>query len=197
MKRGPAMADALAALGSKGRATSGMLPWTPPELQQWAAMPKAMTARLAACWLVEAGMAVHLPSSAPKREHGHAKFRLTMKGVDAAHTELARRAAQRKAQRRREKALDPDGLPMKLWRLLRIRTVLTAADAAQCLVDAGDDVASTERAASQYLRRWHQLAPQAVALSAHRVGGQRRYVLQRDLGPQPPTPDGPIGGTKA
>lgn len=78
----------------------------------------------------------------------------------------------------------------QLWRLVRARRLLDAKEAAETLVDAGDDVKKAEQHASKLLRRWELTGHLAASTQrVHRVGnsnGHKRYVLINDCGPMPP-----------
>lgn len=78
----------------------------------------------------------------------------------------------------------------QLWRLVRARRLLDAKEAAETLVDAGDDVKKAEQHASKLFRRWELTGHLAAsAQRVHRVGtsnGHKRYVLINDCGPMPP-----------
>lgn len=117
-----------------------------------------------------------LPSTAVRVEQ---RWRLTPKGL-----------ATCRAVAQAQPGVVPDAtaLTTRLWNLLRIRRTLTSEEAASLLVDAGggDDLARTQRSVSGYLRAWAILVPQAVQLSAKRVGGYKRYVLVQDTGIHPP-----------
>lgn len=76
---------------------------------------------------------------------------------------------------------------VRLWALMRARTILDSETAAETLVDAGDDtaIAKASKNAQRYLARWASTG----ALSAGRereANGCKRYVLTKDCGPMPP-----------
>lgn len=163
-------------------ATQGR-PWTLRDLATWSAIGRGAYCRLVVGELERAGLAEPIIDDPASRVRtGRAKpqaeprWRLTPAG----------RAAVRAAAA-------TDSFEHRVWRLLRIRSVLTASDAAECLVDAGGDVTRAERAAVQILARWHRLAPSVVGVSVRQVGGQRRYVLVRDIGELPPIAAEPKG----
>jgi hypothetical protein len=75
----------------------------------------------------------------------------------------------------------------RLWALLRLRTTITAPEAAATLIDAGENVSTATNTASQYLRLWASAHPDAVQRSKRRAMHEsQRYVLVKDLGPTPP-----------
>jgi hypothetical protein len=79
-----------------------------------------------------------------------------------------------------------DTFVRKLWALFRMRQSLTGQEAAATLVDAGGDVTTATRTAFQYLRNWSLVHPEAIQVSKKRVGRAYRFVLTKDLGPEPP-----------
>ncbi len=81
-----------------------------------------------------------------------------------------------------------DALALRLWRLLRMRTSLTAAQAVSVLADAGGSTRGLQARISGHLRQWSRLRPDAVQTGARRVNGCVRYVLIEDLGATPPAP---------
>ncbi|MFT4243537.1 MAG: hypothetical protein QM569_14790 [Acidovorax sp.] len=84
---------------------------------------------------------------------------------------------------------DMQSLPVRLWNLLRIRRRLTAAEAAETLIDAGDaggDFAAQTKRIGALLAAWAKHAPKAVAVAHKREAGRVRYVLLTDLGRWPP-----------
>lgn len=74
----------------------------------------------------------------------------------------------------------------RLWRLLCIRKVLTAEEAANLLLDAGEDVGRARTRASELLLAWSRQCPLAIQVSDKRIKGAKRYGLTVDLGPTPP-----------
>ncbi|KTT21885.1 hypothetical protein NS331_11010 [Pseudacidovorax intermedius] len=74
----------------------------------------------------------------------------------------------------------------RLWKLLCIRKVLTAEEAANLLVDAGQDVGRARTRASELLLAWSRQCPLAIQPSDRRIKGAKRYGLMVDLGPTPP-----------
>ena len=177
------------ALAGIGRQRKGTTPWrwTMAEVRQWCGFAKDREARLSVEWLVEAGLAEPVAADGPPVRFTAPQWQLTRPGMEAAADAVRQAAQLRAAERRRAKGDTPTEFSTRLWSLLRIRTVLTANQAASILVDADSNVGKAERSASQHLQRWHRLAPHAVAESAQRVEGQKRYVLVKDLGPTPPT----------
>jgi hypothetical protein len=158
-------------------------PWTLSELAIWAGIGRGPKVGMVASALQRAGLAEPMEADpAARMRTGRAKaaaeprWRLTGAGQAAVRATAA-----------------TDSFEHRVWRLLRNRNVLTASEAADCLVDAGGDVARAERVAVQILARWHRLAPSVVTISAREVGGQRRYVLVRDIGDLPPIAAEPEG----
>jgi hypothetical protein len=83
-------------------------------------------------------------------------------------------------------APDTKALATCLWNLLRIRKRITAADAAQTLVDAGDAFDAQVRRIGTLLAAWARHAPKAVAVAQKREAERIRYVLVQDVGRWPP-----------
>lgn len=118
------------------------------------------------------------------------EYTVTADGA-AAITEAARGQVRKSGPKgtRRAPPPAPETYAARLWALLRIRKVLTAAEAAELLVDAGGPVDVRTATAQRYLRRWSRTS--AVAESTQRVNrvgtsnGQKRYVLLHDS-PTPP-----------
>ncbi|WP_393937728.1 hypothetical protein, partial [Piscinibacter sakaiensis] len=147
-----------------------------PDVPAW----RSQSVRLMLEWLEQDGY-LQPVTQASGRRFVPPTWTVTAQGRDAIAAELTRlrklrEHAQRLAARRAH------GSPhMRLWRLLRARGHLTAKEAAETLVDAGDD-AAVERAtrqAHQLLMRWQKLAPDAIQVGARRVDGHVRYVLAR------------------
>jgi hypothetical protein len=132
------------------------------------------------------------PADAKPTRAGTWTYTLTASGLVAAKAAREARARDARAQgMRKVNAARPratSSFSARLWSLLRMRTALSAADAAQTLVDAGGDVDVATRTASTYLRAWARAFPDAVKVSAKpEARGAYRFVLVRDLGPTPPT----------
>ena len=70
--------------------------------------------------------------------------------------------------------------------MLRLRQQLTPAEAAETLVDAGDDVARAMHTAGIYLGQWARLCPQQIQVSQQRMQRFNRYIVVADPGPTPP-----------
>lgn len=112
-------------------------------------------------------------------------YRVTLAG--AAAIEAARTGHVRKSGPKGERApnpVKPNAFATRLWHLLRIRKMLTPAEGAELLTDAGDDPTAYERrraTARKCLRRWCDAG--ALTESARRIGpsghsnGDKRYVL--------------------
>lgn len=81
---------------------------------------------------------------------------------------------------------DQQALATRVWNLLRIRKHLTAFDAAQTLVDAGDDFDAQVRRIGALLLAWSRHAPATVSVAKKREAGRLRYVMTCDLGRWPP-----------
>ncbi len=84
---------------------------------------------------------------------------------------------QRRAARRRS-------LAQRLWDLLLVRRRLTAAEAVDVLLEAGEDAAAKRRTLLGYLRRWAQRSPRLLAERG--AGVERHYVLLSDAQVVPP-----------
>ncbi|WP_293222263.1 hypothetical protein [Ottowia sp.] len=81
---------------------------------------------------------------------------------------------------------DVQSLSVRLWNLLRIRRRLTAMEAAQTLIDAGDDFAMQTRRIAAQLAAWARHSPTIVVVAGKRESGRHlRYVLLNDLGRWP------------
>lgn len=117
----------------------------------------------------------------------------TVTAEGAAAIEAARQGHVRKSgpkTTRKPNPVDPHAFSTRLWDLMRLRKMLTPAEAAETLCDAGDDDFEKRRAtARKCLRRWCNAG--ALAEGARRVGaagssnGDKRYVLLKDS-VQPP-----------
>ncbi|WP_423458013.1 hypothetical protein [Ottowia sp. VDI28] len=96
--------------------------------------------------------------------------------------------AAQAALRAMPKAPAPDMhlLETRLWNLLRIRKRLTSIEAAQTLIDAGENFDTQVKRIGTLLAAWAKYAPKAVAVAAKRELGRIRYVLVADLGRWPP-----------
>jgi hypothetical protein len=129
------------------------------------------------------------PGEAPARQ-GVLRFALTSEGLAAAKAAHEARARSVRcaaaAQARQSQPRDRHSFLQRLWSLLRMRRALTGPEAAATLLDAGQDIARASKTASDYLRRWSELHPDAIKTSVQRVDGACRYVLLSDLGPDAP-----------
>lgn len=86
-----------------------------------------------------------------------------------------------KGQHRKDRAIAPDTLAARLWKLMRQKQILDSEVAISTLVDAGDPEAfkRTQRTASKYFLRWQKVG--AIGISKQRSGsGCKKYVLLRD-----------------
>lgn len=106
------------------------------------------------------------------------RWYVTPKGLQAAQAALRATLAG--------SAPDVQALPTRLWNLLRIRKRITAAEAAQTLVDADDAYDAQAKRIGALLAAWAKYAPGAVAAASKREAGRIRYVLVQDLGRWPP-----------
>lgn len=185
------VAEALLALWKHRRDGS---PFTRSELVAWseklAARPRA--AQAAIDHLADVGLLRRLSNQAgePILRQGVYRYALTPEGraaAKAAH-EAVIQAARVEGQRRAvaNRAPDPTTFQSRLWNLFRVRKVLTGPEAAETLVDAGQNVARAAITAARCLRCWHALHPQAIQVSAQRAGAAHRFVMVQDLGPVAP-----------
>lgn len=82
---------------------------------------------------------------------------------------------------------DPAEMSVRLWNLLRIRRRLTADEAAETLVDAGDgSYPAAKKRIGALLAAWVKHSPKVVATAQKRESGRIRYVLLQDIGRWPP-----------
>jgi hypothetical protein len=185
--------EALVVLAKHVRSTSAT--FTRANLVAWskAFQERPRSAQHALNLLAAGGLVRRIPRPADAKpaKSGTWTYVITADGLVAAKAARAARARTamvegvRKANASRPRATS--SFVAKLWSLLRMRTTLTAADAAQTLVDAGADVERATRTASTYLRAWARLHPDAIKVSAKtETRGAYRFVLVRDLGPNPP-----------
>jgi hypothetical protein len=185
-------AEALVAL-YKHRRGDGKTPFTRADLLAWsenfAARPKA--AQVALDHLQRIGMVrtvtAATEATAAKKPGLH-RFIVTREGLVAAKAaDDARLSAIRAASCTKGNKARPRGeFITRLWALFRMRKSLTGTEAAETLVDAGDDVKRAARTAAMYLRCWVAMHPEHIQISSKRVGGSFRYVLLKDLGPEAP-----------
>lgn len=169
-------------------------PFTSTDLFVW--LPELGTskvARLACIMLKQRGVLAQAPHAVPdgfRRPTNPQTWQLTESGLEICRATL--QAATRKANAEQLVAHNrrqPKGhtLRYRLWSLLRIRTALTSEDAVSVLADAGEETRTLQSRISRQLRAWSVAYPDAVQLSAKRIGGHLRYVLVQDLGATPPT----------
>ena len=84
-------------------------------------------------------------------------------------------------------APDVGALSTRLWNLLRIRRHLTATEAAETLVDTGDNFNAQTKRIGALLAAWAKYAPKVVSAAKKReAGGRIRYILELDIGRWPP-----------
>lgn len=190
------MIEALVALGRHQR--SAATTFTRADLIAWSEKLKdrRTAAQMALDHLALSGLVRRVTRSegAPPVKQGSWCYRLTTEGMAAAkeaykawkHQALS--AAGAKASRPRSSV----SFGSRLWALFRMRKTLSPAEAAATLVDAGANVARATNTASQYLRRWSQMHPEAIQVSKQRATkGAFRFVLVQDLGPVPPVTTAP------
>jgi hypothetical protein len=185
--------EALVTLGAHRKGVSK--PFTPLDLKRWSEQfgKRPAGVRHALDHLERCGMVRRIPRPADAKpaKQGAWTYLLTPEGAAAA---LAARDARARAGMSRgctnanqAKPRDKSSFTARLWALLRMRTTLTAAEAAATLVDAGADVAKVTRTASTYMRTWVRLHPKAIQISAQcGANGAYRFVLVKDLGPEGP-----------
>lgn len=152
-------------------------------------------------------IATPAPVRRTKKHRGVRHYTITPEGVDAAKAAQAEAARQHRsvaALAMSESTRAKSEFAKRLWALLRMRQSLTPLDAAELLVNAGEDLAIAKARASTYLRTWSKSFPTALQISAQRVGRFQRYVLVEDLGPSVPCvaigsvyPKYPKGGAAA
>ena len=168
-------------------------PFTAAQLLAWEpALKRTPTVMTALRLLRHAGLLRHPPAPVAVDNRNPTLWQLTPAGAEAARAAMLQAASQARAatitkinQRPRPGTLGP-----RLWSLLRIRQTLTSDEAAGVLADAGDDVVALQRNVNKYLRQWHKARPDAVQISAKRVGACLRFVLVKDIGPTPPKATG-------
>lgn len=185
------VAAALLALGLN-RVDDTETPFTAAQLSGWVpAYPNANTAKLAIDILVRhAYIEMCEQPARNKRTHVVApadRWHLTHIGANA--VQQAVDSCEPLDQRAYGRMAEPgtvNPFALRLWNLLRIRRMLTADDAASLLIDAGDNTAAARRKAGELLLAWQRACPQALRLSAKRINGFKRYVLQVDVGAMPP-----------
>ena len=117
------------------------------------------------------------------------RWQLTAAGLVAANEAKQSAASRGRAANLRKIRCEqprPNGLPVRLWALLRIRRALTSDEAACVLADAGDDIAAMRKGVARLLRAWQLLLPHAIQISSKRMGGFQRYVLVAELDQHPP-----------
>jgi hypothetical protein len=188
------MVEALVMLARHVRSTSTT--FTRAELVAWspAFQERPTGAQHALNHLAAGGFVRRIPRPVNVKwaRNGTWTYTLTAEGLVAAKAAREARAREARAQgMRKVNATRPRAtscFAARLWSLLRMRTALSAADAAQTLVDAGADVERATRTASSYLRAWARSYPDAIKVSAKpEPRGAYRFVLVRDLGPTAPT----------
>lgn len=173
----PWAALALAALGQQME--RGPLPFTPADLLSWAPGLGAIDAASQACEAMHR-QGLLRPALRTGQAQAPQAWTPTTEG----------REALRAAAQAGSAGLPPagDALALRLWRLLRMRTSLTAGQAVSVLADAGGSTRGLQARISAHLRQWARLRPDAVQTGARRVNGCVRYVLVQDAGTTPPVP---------
>lgn len=178
--------------------------FTTKQLLEWAPeLRRLETVRLACKVLKEGGMLTVVDQSEPfaNRNPTDAHWTLTESGLlacRAARTEFRTQAASRNRSQTMT-ALNkarpyPQALGPRLWNLLRIRRMLTSTEAAGVLADAGQNVQAISKQIGQHLSAWHKARPDAIEISAQRVGQNLRYVLVKEIGTKPPAVPARKGG---
>lgn len=150
-------------------------------------------AQLALDHLALSGLVRRIPRPADAKPAGRGTWTYVLTPEGAAAAKAARDARARDAMSRGctngnlARPRNRASFAARLWALLRMRTTLTAAEAAATLADAGEDVSKVTRTASAYLRAWVCLHPRAIQISAKcEAKGAYRFVLVQDLGPEGP-----------
>lgn len=178
-------AEALASLAAHGMVEGST--FTTSQLREWvpldtAGKVKYVTRKLVALNFVDAGRA--LKAGASLDQEG--RYTVTLSG--AAAIKSAGQGHVRKSgnpgQSLPPRPPAPGSLAMRVWALLRARKVLDAGSASETLCDAGEDISSTTKTITTYLRRWAKTG--ALQASARRLAsGFKQYVLVKDS-PEPP-----------
>jgi hypothetical protein len=180
--------EAFLVLGKNAKNTG--VTFTKADLIGWSSnFPgRKIGAQMALDQFLKLGMA-RLVGDTPVRKKQRV-YALTAEGIAAAKAacdarwQAGRALGGKNSNQTRERLRDT--FVRKLWALFRMRQSLTGQDAAATLVDAGGDVKSATRTAAQYLRHWSLVHPEAIQVSAKKVGHANRFVLTKDLGPEPP-----------
>lgn len=173
----PWAALALAALGRQMQRAP--LPFTPADLLAWAPGLDGIDAASQACEALHR-QGLLRPALRTGQAHAPQAWTPTTEGREA-----CRAAAQACGD---GAAPASDALALRLWRLLRMRTSLTADQAVSVLADAGGSTRGLQARISGHLRQWARLRPDAVQTGARRINGCVRYVLVQDAGTTPPVP---------
>lgn len=178
--------------------------FTTKQLLEWAPeLRRLQTVRLACKVLKDGGMltVVDQPEPFANRNPTDAHWTLTEDGLvacRAACTEFKAQAASRKRSETmtavNQARAYPNALGVRLWALLRIRKMLTSTEAACVLADAGQNVQAISKQIGKHLSAWQKARPDAIEISAQRVGQNYRYVLVKDLGTKPPKVPSRQGG---
>lgn len=172
----------LQARGADSRLTfnEGALAAWAPALRSVSAARAAIDA-MARTKLIELAPEVGVADTAPLR------YRLTSAGCEAVQGARKLLPSLHKAAHGPMTPADQvEPFAGRLWKLLCIRKVLTAEEAANLLLDAGQDVSRARTRASELLLAWSRQCPLAIQVSDKRVKGAKRYGLMVDLGPTPP-----------
>lgn len=136
------------------------------------------TTRLSYLKFITHRVTLQMPQMKPMRT-----YTVTTDGA-AAIAEAGRGAVLRSGCKGTRKAntLQPDSLVMRLWALIRLRTIVDSESATQTLCDAGsDDFRRMQVNVQRHLRRWAEAG--ALTEAARRINpgrgsnGNKRYVL--------------------
>jgi hypothetical protein len=180
--------EAFLVLGKNAKDTS--VTFGKADLIRWSSKfpARKIGAQMALDQFLKVGMA-RLIGDTPVRK-GRRVYALTSEGIAAAKAACEARWSAGRVLGGKHSNLTRERLTdtfvRKLWALLRMRQSLTGPEAAATLVDAGGDVKTATRTASQYLRNWSLVHPDAIQVSKQKVGHAYRFVLTKDLGPEPP-----------
>jgi hypothetical protein len=184
---------ALLALAARGKTDAGR-PFTRADLRAWSdnIRKRPAGAQHALDHLERAGLIrrVHVAPGELPPPPGLVRYVLTPEGAAAAKAADAERVRAARAagciKGNKSRPRQQDSFVVRLWALFRMRKALTGPEAAETLVDAGQDVRRAARTAGQYLRCWQAMHPNAIQVAAQRLAGAYRFVLVQDLGPQAP-----------
>lgn len=160
-----------------GRNAVGTKPFTELQLSQWAS-DEHTDFSLGAAGLALGRMRVHkwVEGLTNSTHRGSFKqWRLTHNGQQA--VEAALQASSYAPPP------NPAELSVRLWNLLRIRRRLTADEAAETLVNAGEgSYAASKKRIGALLAAWAKYSETVVTVAQKRDAGRIRYVLLQDIG---------------